>query len=181
MMRYFPLVILVLFLSSCEDVKPCVIRPLTEKEENFIATIEKNGLEVSVIRFDYWPPLDQEVRESCLSDGIYHFRISNDTYKAPSQLDSMRNEARRIAVELYTKVIEDSILHFSDGINVVFEGESLLDGRRYGYLYQSDFKKEDLESYCGFRIKKKKKGYFIHEQVPQKSDTLKLEEESYSD
>lgn len=159
---HFFLFISLIVGSSCNRSEVQCIRPYTKLESAFIAEYNKNGFDVKLERFNY--PYGGDSVSYCTNHITDSYRISikNEFVRVVENVDSMRLITRDIASRFYMNIVEDSILFYTD--NFVVDISSKVVQKAYGAknsnstviemksYYSVEFKKEDLEEFCEFRV-----------------------------
>ncbi len=83
-------------IKYLEQLKP---HPLTEKEKNYISKLGKTGFNKVELIGPYYP-----------EDRHYEVNLNSEIYYDWSMEDSLSNLASKIAIELYSGVLEDSVI-----------------------------------------------------------------------
>jgi len=178
MKNFFLLTVIISIIIGCDPKQRInCVRPYTEKEQNFIKSLEKNDIRVELNRFNYYP-FSKDSLDACSGsmNDTYSIYIHDDEYENVNNLDSMRTKTRLIAQKLYTDVMADSIIMYTSEIVVRIASKR---GNKQGesrMRYTAKFKKTDLEGYCGFYIKDNDT-HFSREKSSHKEDTLTIFQE----
>ncbi len=162
MKKIIPFVSVFIIGLSCTQNEIDCIRPYTQKELRFISDFSTKGLKVELDRFNYSYSGDSmDVCARYLTDS-YVIRIENESMNAILDIDSMQLRTREVASKFYREIIEDSILIYTSEVVVHISTKTLTkklnpkDAKSASYTsssyYEATFRKEDLESYCGFQV-----------------------------
>lgn len=175
------LVFLVIIGFSCKRANIDCVRPFTKKEVVFIdslkSTIPNNKAEIEISRFNFYYSGDSVKHCSMYTNSNYVVNIYNEPEENIKNVKIMRNKVETIAKQLYTVVVEDSILYWTETFYIGFNSKRIETDTTsfYGIGYDVKIDKRKLENYCGYRIIENGDG-FIRDYTIQKSDSLIFEE-----
>ncbi len=149
---------MILIIASCSRKEIDCIRPYTAKEISFVDSLKKQNLKVELSRFNYGymgGSLD-----ACMMylTGTYSISINNYDFDKINNLDTIREVARQLAIEVFSNVIEDidyvktdniesSVLKNTDDINVLIQSKKRKEVDQFGNRFTAIFLKSDLEEY----------------------------------
>ena len=167
MLKIIGLFSLVLF-ASCESVPAdeCILRPLTKNEQTTRDSLASIYPDVEFSRWD---------NQKCdwMNDGDYRVYLYNMKTEDLMKFEEKDRQAHDLAVQFYTKIIEDSIIYRMPYIEFTFESIQT-DISSPPYLRYKILKK-DLENYCGFEIVKNPDNQFARTKIEKTSDSLTIE------
>ena len=155
----------------------------------FISNYKKKGLSVEIERFNYAYSGDSlNVCTRYISDS-YRICIGNVSVDKVRNLDTMREMSKKIAAHFYDFIIEDSILFYSNEINVKisekidektsnYNNSNELGIQKQPKCYMAKFRKEELQDFCGFKIIEKG-NLLIRQKLTKNSSELKMISEEY--
>ena len=167
--------LLILALTSCwpsndnlseedikylEQLKPY---PLTEKEKNYILELEKMGLTKVELISPYYP-----------EDYHYEVNLNSEIYYDWSMEDSLSNLASQIAKDLYSIVLEDSVIVGIREILVHIHLKSKKTRLHTIKFYQSTPIRW-LEKKLGFEVNELSEDYYYRKYI----DTSKIDENEF--
>lgn len=175
--------------SACNQGNVQCVRPYTNLERAFISEYNKKGFDVELERFNY--PYGGDTLSYCSNHITDSYRISikNALVGAVENIDSMRFITRDIASRFYMDIVEDSILFYTD--NFVVDISTKVVQKSYGAknsnstviemksYYTVEFKKEDLEEFCEFRVIESN-NKLVREKVIKTRPDLPVFSESFS-
>jgi hypothetical protein len=154
----FCLCAIVTIVSGCvesgidKSVRDCRERPFNTQEVRLIDSLSVIYDSVLIRRYD------NQICDA-YGNGDYHISLKYMQEDLLKNVDSMGKLASELAVIVYTKLLEDSISYETPEVIIEFiSGEEQTDDRT-GVVFSApwetyNFKKEDLEHYCGFKIVK---------------------------
>lgn len=169
---------LAVFMASCifrqNEIDNCIPRPFTAQENKLIDSLINFYDSVLINRYDNQPC-------DAYGNGEYQIYLKYVSKDEIFEEDVLRGKARKLAINLFNKVIEDSILYLTPEIEISFINREIIylkefHGEDSGPRATFWFSKVDLENYCGFKIKKKLNNY-RRVNVPKKSDSLIVSKE----
>ena len=167
MLKIIGLFSLVLF-ASCESVPAdeCILRPLTKNEQTIRDSLASIYPDVEFVRWNN-PVCDW------MNDGDYQVFIHKIKTEDLMKFEEIDRQAHDLAVQFYTKIIEDSIIYRMPYIEFTFE--SIQTDISSPPFCSYKILKKDLESYCGFEIVKKPDNQFSRTKIEKTTDSLAIE------
>jgi hypothetical protein len=184
MKKYLLLFLLIFVLiidNSCRRLEIDCNRPFTENEIIFIdslkGTISNNKAEIEINRFNFYYSGDSVKYCSMYITNNYIVNIYNEPEENIKNIHTMRNKVTTIAKQLYTVVVEDSILYWTETFYIGFNSKRIETDTTafYGIGYNVKIDKRKLENYCGYRIIERGDG-FTRDYTIDKTDSLIFEE-----
>ncbi len=147
-------------LRYLEQLKPF---PLTEKEKSYISELEKIGLTKIELKRPYYP-----------DDNTYVVNFYSDTYFEWKIEDSVSSFANKIALDLYSKILEDSVILELREIEVTIYFKSKKTKLKRIKFYQY-IPIRWLEKHTGFEVKLYGEDYYSRKYI----DTSKIDENEF--
>lgn len=178
----FLLMFLVSVIYSCTPgSSECPVRPLTEKEKAFANKYDPGMFETSIHRVNYEYRKDYLKKTGCKlinTSGEYSYMFTNEPVESFVDTATIRAVTMNRIVELYTNVIDDSVLYATKSFSFLLENEKhAAKSEEPETWYSMNMKIEDVASYAGFKVVKKG-NKLVRVTVP-KTQVLKMEHETF--
>lgn len=125
---------------------PYFDKPTTLKEKLLIKELKLKG-------FD---SIDIEIPNPAIeTHGRYFVGFDKYSHTSKRELDSLQHFLHNLSIQLYSEVIEDSILYVTENIYIKMYYD-IKRGYRYESMYDINYEisKDSLEKLCGFRVTK---------------------------
>lgn len=180
-----PISLLGLVITSCissPHFMDCPRRPMTKKEDAFMRKYDKDPfLEHSVIsRIEYEYRDGYEKKNGCIranTSGEYSYLFRNHPIDDFVDTATIRAIALDRLTELYTNVIEDSVLYATKSFDIWLDNEEHMDNAEESETYYEMWAtKEAVANFVGYKVVKKG-NRLVHETVPKQP--MKFEKERF--